>query len=116
MVACDSMVSKKRLRKAEGYQIFDRRNKKVLPLEYVGDSSFYGEVTEFAAKALNKHEKTLKGNQISIRQRQTIKVVPIAECHYRYKNGPVRTFYLFGKDHDEVHAPSFPSNVKCSLM
>lgn len=114
-VSSDSKIKKKRLLRAQGHYIFENKDTKVLPVEYVGDSSMCEEVTQFAANALDEHEKTLLINQILIRQRQTIKLVPIAECHYRYKNQPVKTFYLFGKDRNEIYAPSFPSNV-CSLM
>ena len=114
-VASDSKINKKNLRKAQGYYIFENKDTKVLPLEYLG-SSICTEISNFSATTLAEHEKSLLINQIPIRQRQTIKVVPIAECHYRYKNKPVRTFYIFGKDRKEIFAPSFPSNVACSLM
>ena len=113
-VATDSKISKKSLRKAKGYYIFENKETKLLPIEYLG-SSPCAEVSAFSAETLSEHEKTLKINQVSVRQRQTIKVVPIAECHYRYKK-QVKTFYVFGRDPKEIYAPSFPSDLACSLM
>lgn len=114
-VSSDSKISKEKLRGSPGFYIFANKDTKVFPVEYLG-SSLCQEITNFSANAIATHEKTLLINQIAIRQRQTIKVVPIAECHYRYKNKPVKTFYIFGKDRKGIYAPSFPSNVACSLM
>lgn len=98
--------------RSEGYQAASTELLRLVALRFAlrRDHEIFGE------GRLSKHQRTLKHNQISIRQRQTIKVVPIAECHYRYKNKSVKTFYLYGKDRKEIFAPSFPSNVACSLM
>lgn len=115
-VATDSGVDKRRLLKANGHRIYDHIDSTVLPLRYLGDSPLCAEITEFAAKALSEHRRRLKKHQKGIWQRQSVTVVPIGECHYRYKNESVKVFYLFGKDRKGIYAPSFPLNACCSLM
>ena len=81
-VASDSKIGKKKLQESPGFVIFENKNTQVLPLNYLG-SPLCAEISAFSARAIRKHGAKLNSNQVSIRQRQTIKVVPIAECHYR---------------------------------
>lgn len=95
---------KKYIKEAEGRMAVQDENVRVFPI-----SSFPDRAIADASKALiDRHAKDFPMERI-LKQRQWVKVVPIATVHYDYKddNG---VFFVFGTDSDRgVYFKDYPN-------
>jgi len=106
-------LKEERIKRVEGTMIIDETQPRVFSLEGFPDRS----VTDASRDILERHSKDFPFERI-IKQRQAVKVVPIAVVYYRYQNDE-GNFYVFGSETDrQVYFEKYPQRCccLCSIM
>jgi hypothetical protein len=106
----------KYIKKVSGIKAIEEESKNVCPLHNFPDRS----IAEASKTLLDNHDKDAKHQyKRVIRQRQLVKVVPIAVVYYTYRQEKKGTFYIFGdKDEQQVYFHKYPLRCCycCSIL
>lgn len=89
-----------------GTTTFEETNLRVWPINHF----FIPEINQASENLINRHTSAFPSERI-LQQRQTIRMIPILEVKYTWKN-VVSDFFIYGLD-KKVYAPKYPSTCCC---
>ncbi|XP_077981825.1 protein SSUH2 homolog [Glandiceps talaboti] len=100
-------VPEKVLRQLQGKIAFSEEKRKISPL-----SDFPNNDIVMASKELVEGHHSDFINQRILKQRHQVRVVPISDIKYTYKEKKLN-FYVYGENRDNVYAPNYPQRYCC---
>ena len=103
-------MSKDKITKVSGKKAVEDENVRVWPLTAFPDRS----VADASASLIEQHSKKWPMERI-LKQRQSVKVVPIASVSYDYDNNKqIGIFYVYGTESDrKVFFEDYPARCCC---
>lgn len=102
-----------RIKRVQGFFAIDEVQPRAFPLEGFPDKS----IADASKTILDKHGKDFPFERI-LKQRQAVKVVPIAVVYYKHKDSEGH-FYVYGNESDrQVYFEDYPQRCcwLCSIL
>ncbi|ESO12773.1 hypothetical protein HELRODRAFT_63547, partial [Helobdella robusta] len=105
-----SQLLNEALKEVKGYQVFQQTQPRVWPIVNHPEE----EICCMSDALLSEHIKTFNSYARIIMQRQKLKMIPVTECTYAWKQESIK-FWIYGKD-NQLHAPNFPQKYCCGCV